>query len=107
MGMAVPGGLAGCLLWEAVGHDVRLLRSRVMVLVLFREVSLSTAYVVDHQGTESRQDEDLIQFRRYVFCAQYELGTGRKYILSVCPAVEVGSDGSPVEGRKRGEWRWI
>lgn len=53
MGMAVPGGLAGCLLWEAVGHDVRLLRSRVMVLVLFREVSLSTAYVVGHQGTES------------------------------------------------------
>lgn len=52
MGMAVPGGLAGCLLWEAVGHDVRLLRSRVMV-VLFREVSLSTAYVVGHQGTES------------------------------------------------------
>ena len=52
MGMAVHGGLGGCLLWEAVGHDVRLLRSRVMV-VLFREVSLSTAYVVDHQGTES------------------------------------------------------
>lgn len=52
MGMAVHGVLGGCLLWEAVGHDVRLLRSRVMV-VLFREVSLSTAYVVDHQGTES------------------------------------------------------
>lgn len=52
MGMAVHGVLGGCLLWEAVGHDVRLLRSRVMV-VLFREVSLSTAYVVGHQGTES------------------------------------------------------